>query len=342
MEPYFVAQGEVHLERWYEGGTLSDESRIAVSSSGYSNDAIAIDWLRFFQKHTRNRNRGQQRLLLFDGHGSHLTWEFLSLCESWNILPCVFPPHTTHIVQPLDGSPFRDLKQRFRQKNNMVAQWGGDAEDKSFFFREITGIRRQALNPRTIRKVFAERGIYPFQPASVIDRLNEERSPTPELHWPTGGTPPPQSSNIPSSPPESAAKARSTQGKIFRMADREDLKPEIRRQLHRLSRTHVQIAEQIKLLTSTIDNQLPAMSATARKSRREVGKSGILTTKDANRKIAARKRQEDQASERKAKKQRTLGLEPTPKTAAEDNLTLDTPSREPQEPSYYYHPYFAH
>ena len=43
MEPYFVAQGEVHLERWHGAGTLSDESRIAVCSSGYSNDSLAID-----------------------------------------------------------------------------------------------------------------------------------------------------------------------------------------------------------------------------------------------------------------------------------------------------------
>ena len=32
MEPYFVAPGLVHLDRWYEGGTLSEKSRIAVSS----------------------------------------------------------------------------------------------------------------------------------------------------------------------------------------------------------------------------------------------------------------------------------------------------------------------
>ena len=96
MEPYFVAPGLVHLERWYEGGTLSEESRIAVSSSGYSNEELAIDWLHFFQKHTRDRARGEQRLLLFDGHGSHLTWQFLDLCEQWNIIPFVFPPHTTH------------------------------------------------------------------------------------------------------------------------------------------------------------------------------------------------------------------------------------------------------
>ena len=268
MEPYFVAPGLVHLERWYEGGTLSEESRIAVSSSGYSNDELAIDWLHFFQKHTRDRAHGEQRLLLFDGHGSHLTWHFLDLCEQWNIIPFVFPPHTTHIVQPLDGSPFRALKQRFREKNNIVAQWGGDSRDSGFFFREITGIREQALKSRTIRKVFADRGIYPFNPGPVIERLNTARSPTPELHWPTGDTPPPQSSSIPSSPPESAAKARRTREKISRMADREGMSPNVRRAFDRLARAQIQLSEQVGLLTATMQHQLPAMPSTARKSQK--------------------------------------------------------------------------
>lgn len=91
MEPYFVAPGAVHLERWYEGGTLSEASRIAVSSTRYSNDALAIDWLQFFQEHTRDRARHSPRLLLFDSHRSHLTWEFLNLCELWNIIAFVIP-----------------------------------------------------------------------------------------------------------------------------------------------------------------------------------------------------------------------------------------------------------
>ena len=104
----------------------------------------------------------------------------------------------------------------------MVAQWGGDARDIGFFFREITGIRQQSLKSRTIRKAFAERGIHPFNPVPVISRLEAQRSPTPELHWQTGDTPPPQSSSIPSSPPQSIARARRTQGKVAKI----DMRPE--------------------------------------------------------------------------------------------------------------------
>lgn len=74
MAPYFVAPGVVHFERWYTvqwwhtlGGIM-----ITVSSSGYSSDQLAVG-LHFFQKQTQDRARDRQRLLLFEGHGSHLT-----------------------------------------------------------------------------------------------------------------------------------------------------------------------------------------------------------------------------------------------------------------------------
>ena len=334
MEPYTVAPGLVHLERWYEGGTLSEESRIAVSSSGYSNDTLAIDWLHFFQKDTRNRACGGPRLLLFDGHGSHLTWQFLDLCEQWNIVPFVFPPHTTHIIQPLDGSPFRALKERFREKNNTIAQWGGDPKDTGFFFREITGIRQQAMKSRTIRKVFADRGIYPFNPVPIIERLDSARSPTPELHWPTGDTPPPQSSSIPSSPPKSATQARRSREKMSRIADREGIQPDTRRQINRLSHQVIQMAEEISLLTSTIQHQLPPMRSKARKSQKQIPKFGALTTKDANRHIAKRKEKDDKASVRKGRKMAPPSLISTPKSATEGAEIADTPSRVPMAPEY--------
>ena len=88
-----------------------------------------------------------------------------------------------------------------------------------------------------IRKVFAERGIYPFEPALVNDRLNAARSPTPELYWQTGNTPPPQSSSIPSSPPTTTSEARHTQDKLFELAER--VSPDIGRQVHRVARTQV-------------------------------------------------------------------------------------------------------
>lgn len=146
------------------------------------------------------------------------------------------------------------------------------------------------MTSRTIRKAFTTRGIYPFNPALVIKRLDTARSPTLELHWPTGDTPPPpQSSSLPSSPPKSVAQARYTQGKVSRIADRDGIQPDTRRQINRLSKQVVQMAEEISLLTSTIEHQLPPMPSNTRKSQKQVGKFGATTTKHALRHVAIRK-----------------------------------------------------
>jgi hypothetical protein len=171
----------------------------------------------------------------------------------------------------------------------------------------------------------------------VINRLDAARSPTPELHWPTGDTPPPPLlSSLPSSPPQSAAQARRTQGKVSRMASREALSVYTCRQLDRLSEQAIEIAEEISLLRSTIQDQLPSTRSKVRKSRKQVGKFGALTTKDANRHINARKEKDHDTSVRKGRKMAPPSVLLTPTPAAEGAQIIDTPSRLPLS-SVYYH-----
>ena len=94
-----------------------------------------------------------------DGHKSHLTVGFLKRWEDLNIIPFAFPPHTTHLLQPLDAEPFHQLKQKYKQRNNEIAAYNSDTGDKAIFLREIVGVRRDALKQRTIRHAFEKRGI---------------------------------------------------------------------------------------------------------------------------------------------------------------------------------------
>jgi hypothetical protein len=55
MELYFIVPGLVYLIRWYKGGILLEEIRIAVSETGYSNNLLIIDWLKFFYYNTKDR-----------------------------------------------------------------------------------------------------------------------------------------------------------------------------------------------------------------------------------------------------------------------------------------------
>lgn len=73
--------------------------------------------------------------------------------------------------------------------------------DAPVLFAEISAIREQALQPRTIRKAFAECGILPYKPELVIDSLIDEQTPEPQLQIFSGSPPPSNASSIPSSPP---------------------------------------------------------------------------------------------------------------------------------------------
>lgn len=215
MAPFIIFKGQSqdHMENGYQQDTLPDDYRIATSSNGWSNDALDYDWLHMFHVKAKNRIRRKGwRLLLMDGHGSHLTFQFLSYCQQHQIIPFSFPPHTTHLLQPLDHKPFQVYKHYYRQTNNMVVQWGGSVKDKRDFLHEIHDVRMKTFTQRTLRQALRDCGIHPFNPDLILDLLKEAKSPTPELRMITGDTPPPLSSSSEpiSSPPDTIIKLRRT------------------------------------------------------------------------------------------------------------------------------------
>ena len=100
IPPYFIFKGEYNLERWYlQVPESAYDYRIATAPKEYTTDEIALDWLLHFHEHTKERARKSKkssklspRLLLMDGHGSHLTYEFLDFCQKHNIIPFCFVP----------------------------------------------------------------------------------------------------------------------------------------------------------------------------------------------------------------------------------------------------------
>ena len=82
------------------------------------------------------------------------------------------------------------------------------------------------------------------------------------------------------------------------------------------------------------------MPSTARKSQKQVGKFGALTTKDANRQIAKRKNKEYEASVRKAGRTAPLGLPSTPTRALGEGNGPLTPIDIAQAANHYYHKSF--
>ena len=58
---------------------------------------------------------GNPRLLICDGHNSHISGNFIAHCIEHNIVLLVLPPHTSHYTQPLDIAIFGPLTTALSQ-----------------------------------------------------------------------------------------------------------------------------------------------------------------------------------------------------------------------------------
>ena len=110
---FFIIKGKRFMAQWIddqrERGHYPKSSQTA-SSSGFINKDITLEFLEHFIKNAhipqRLRRRGQHCLLLIDGHGSHLSYDFIVKCYKHGIILFCLPPHIIHILQPLNVCVF--------------------------------------------------------------------------------------------------------------------------------------------------------------------------------------------------------------------------------------------
>jgi hypothetical protein len=98
-----------------------DAAHFASTPSGWTNDEMALAWMKdVFDRYTKPKCRDGRawRLLFIDGHGSHVNLRFLNWCVDNKILIAIYPPHSTHRLQPLDVSMFGPLGIFYSQELN--------------------------------------------------------------------------------------------------------------------------------------------------------------------------------------------------------------------------------
>lgn len=86
-----IFRAKNHIEGWYEHKTMPDDWMIQIRSHGWTNDETSLRWLkRIFLPATKD-HATRKRLLILDGHGSHLTPRFDQVCSENDIVPICTP-----------------------------------------------------------------------------------------------------------------------------------------------------------------------------------------------------------------------------------------------------------
>jgi hypothetical protein len=178
---FLVFKGKEFNQNWFLQG-LPSTWMIAVSENGWTTNQIGLQWAQHFEKHTRSKTIGSKRLLILDNHESHINIEFRSFCEENNIILLWMPPHSSHLLQPLDVGCFSPLKTAFSKQNQGLIRNHIFHIKKEDFLATFQIAFSASFSKANIQAGFRGSGIHPFNPETVLSELDPlPRSPSPLL-----------------------------------------------------------------------------------------------------------------------------------------------------------------
>ena len=147
---------------------------VASSPTGWTNNDIGLAWLeQVFDRYTKAKARRSYRLLIVDGHGSHLTQDFIDYCDQNRIILAVLPPHSTQTLQPLDVVCFKPLSSAYASELDDYLQksQGLSPLTKGDFVSLFWPAWVNTFTGDLIQKSFTATGISPIDPDVILDRF---------------------------------------------------------------------------------------------------------------------------------------------------------------------------
>lgn len=166
--PLIVYKGKNIWDAWIPAEEDSFEGMsFAASKNGWMESDI---FFNYFKK-TLLTALGPERptLIVFDGHSTHITIPLIEFAMANDITILKLPPHTSHLLQPLDLTVFRPMKVTWDEKLVAWQRRNIGLKMPKKHFSEMIGQTWKNLNPSTIINGFKKAGIHPFDRTVVSE-----------------------------------------------------------------------------------------------------------------------------------------------------------------------------
>ncbi len=170
IPPLVIFKGKNVQQQWFPADLSPfDTWQFHATENGWTNNETGIEWLKkVFIPYTQPLTP-EKRLLVLDGHGSHITDEFMLLCLQNNIQLLYLPPHSSHVLQPLDLSVFGPLKEAYRRHLGFVNQFCcSTVVGKRNFLLCYRKARSKAFIAKTIQSGWRTTGLWPVNLAKPL------------------------------------------------------------------------------------------------------------------------------------------------------------------------------
>jgi hypothetical protein len=156
IPPGLIYQSEAGLiqDTWLEDFDENEEiAYFAATQNGWTNENARLYWLEHvFDRHTKAKAGNHRRLLIVDGHNSHVNMRFINYCDQNHILLAILP-HSTYRLQSLDVGLFGPLAQYYTQQLDqfMTETQGLVHVTKRHFWKFFIQAFTQAFTEKNIR-----------------------------------------------------------------------------------------------------------------------------------------------------------------------------------------------
>lgn len=165
LPSWTIFKGVKNQDKWHKTmkqiGLANSGYHICTSENGWTNNELGQAYLEdHFNRHTKAIAKGEYRILIVDGHDSHLTTKVIQYCIDNKIILLCLPPHTTHMLQPLDVGCFGPLSQVYKGMISDAYTFGSSYNIEKCEFLEIWhAAREKSLTVKNIRSSWQKCGI---------------------------------------------------------------------------------------------------------------------------------------------------------------------------------------
>ncbi|XP_072930580.1 uncharacterized protein [Epargyreus clarus] len=179
LDPLIVYKGKYLYQQWMVENVGYDfQLTYASSKRGWMESEIFFNYML----NVVIPNLGDDRpvLLLYDGHVSHVDDKVVELAVKHNITILKLPPHTSHLLQPLDLAVFKSFKNTWDKNLVKWQRQNVGIKLRKQYFAKMFADAWQQVKPEVIKNGFKKGGIFPFN-ASVISK--EKFDPNAYIRW---------------------------------------------------------------------------------------------------------------------------------------------------------------
>src|SRR5277367_6310351 len=189
IPPYVIFKGERLMSSWFPK-QLPKGWKFAVNTMGWTNNFHGLKWIEHFDDVTKSQLQSPHdyRLLVCDGHDSHISTDFVPYCIHHHIDLILLPSHFSHLLQPLDVRVFLPLKHTVSTQISRFIRSGVTRIQKVEWLKKFIEAREHGITKENIISGWRGASLFPENMHRILVQLADYKRPSTSLTSPQNRT----------------------------------------------------------------------------------------------------------------------------------------------------------